>query len=300
MSVRRTELPDSYAPVGLIAGAGRFPVVFARKAKELRIPVCCAAIKNLAPAELRDLSAEHFPVGLARIGRVIRGFRRAGVRRIVMAGKIHKTALVSPWRILELLPDWTTIRFWYSQQRRDNRDDSLLLGVIGEFERRGFTVTSALDICPEILVRNGVLTRRGPSAGEEKDIAFGWDLAKQMGGLDVGQSVAVREQAVLAVEAIEGTDLAITRAGELCRRASFVVVKVAKPQQDMRFDVPTVGRSTIETMHNAGGRVLAIEAGKTIILEEDETIALADRLGICVIAIDQAAVGSRAEFGGRS
>lgn len=277
------------APVGLIAGAGRFPVVFARKAKDLGIPVCCAGVKSHASDELRDLATAFFPVGLARLGAVIRGFKKAGVRQIVMAGKIHKVALVSPWRLLELLPDWTTLRFWYSRTRRDNKDDTLLLGVIREFESRGFVVASALDICPEILVRSGVLTRRAPSAGEEKDIEFGWDLAKQMGGLDVGQSVAVRERAVLAVEAIEGTDRAIARAGELCRRGSFVVVKVAKPQQDMRFDVPTIGRSTIETMHRAGGRVLAVEAGKTIILEQEETIALADRLGISVVALERPA-----------
>jgi DUF1009 family protein len=136
-----------------------------------------------------------------------------------------------------------------------------------------------------LLVKAGLLTRRAPSAREEVDIAFGWELAREMGRLDVGQSVAVREKAVLAVEAIEGTDRAIARAGELCRRGGFVVVKVAKPQQDMRFDVPTVGCSTVETLHRAGGRVLAIEAGKTILLDPDQTIALADRYGITIVAL---------------
>ena len=130
-----------------------------------------------------------------------------------------------------------------------------------------------------------MLTRRQPGPREKNDIDFGWQLAKEMGRLDVGQSVAVKERAVLAVEAIEGTDQAIARAGDLCRSGDFVVVKVAKPQQDMRFDVPTVGTSTIETMHRAGGRVLAIEAGKTIILDQDKTVALADRLGICIVAV---------------
>src|SRR5439155_26872455 len=111
----------------------------------------------------------------------------------------------------------------------------------------GLRCESALDVCPELLVRPGVLTRRHPTAREERDIAFGWELAKEMGRLDVGQSVAVKERAVLAVEAIEGTDEAIARAGQLCRAGGFVVVKVAKPQQDMRFDVPTIGRTTVET-----------------------------------------------------
>src|SRR5262249_208380 len=179
---------------------------------------------------------------------------------------------------------WRTIRFWWRRSRRDNRDDTLLLSLIDEFAADGIQFTSALDICPELLVRTGLLTRRGPSPREEEDIVFGWELAKEMGRLDVGQSVAVREKAVLAVETIEGTEQGIARAGQLCRARGFVVVKVAKPQQDMRFDVPTIGLSTIETMARAGGRVLAIEAGKTIVIDEKETVALAERCGITIIA----------------
>ena len=133
-------------------------------------------------------------------------------------------------------------------------------------------------------MKSGILTKRGPSAAEEQDIEFGWDMAKEMGRLDVGQSVAVKERSVLAVEAIEGTDRAILRAGELCRRGGFIVVKVAKPQQDMRFDVPTVGCTTIESMRQAGARVLAIEASKTILIDEAQTIALAEKYGISIVA----------------
>ena len=133
-------------------------------------------------------------------------------------------------------------------------------------------------------MRPGVLTKRAPTTQEEADIRFGWGLAKEMGRFDVGQSVMVRELAVLAVEAIEGTDQAILRAGQLCARGGFVVVKVAKPQQDRRFDVPTVGSETIETMYRAGAKVLAIEAARTIFLDEAETIALADRYGLTITA----------------
>jgi DUF1009 family protein len=224
--------------------------------------------------------------GVAKMGRMIRLLKRHDVSQVVMAGKIHKaTFMHRPWRWLSLLPDWRTVRFWYFHPRSDNRDDSLLLGMIAEFARDGLHFDSALNLCPELLVSPGVKTRRRPTAGEEKDIAFGWDLAKEMGRLDVGQSVAVKEQAVLAVEAIEGTDQAITRAGQLCKAGGFVVVKVAKPNQDMRFDVPTVGCSTIETLHRAGGRVLAIEANKTIVLDQADTIALADRYGMTIVAL---------------
>jgi DUF1009 family protein len=204
-----------------------------------------------------------------------------------MAGKFYKHLLYRPWRWLQLLPDWRIVRFWFLRRRGDRRDDSLLLGLINEFRAEGMDCVSALDLCPELLVREGVLTRRGPTAAEEQDIQFGWKLAKEMGRLDIGQSVMVREGTVLAVEAIEGTDRAILRAGELCGRSGFVVVKVAKPQQDMRFDVPTVGTATIETMRQAGAKALAIEAGKTILLDEAETIALADRYGIALTALPQ-------------
>jgi DUF1009 family protein len=281
-------------PVGLLAAAGRFPVAFAEKARVIGLPVSCVGLRHLASPELKPLVGEFTWAGIGKIGRVIRIFKRAGVREIVMAGKVYKTELLKPLRLLQLLPDLRTLRFWYNRRRRDNRDDSLLLGLIDEFARDGLTFGSALDYCPELLVRNGVLTRRPPTAFELADILFGWELAKAMGELDVGQSVAVRERAVLAVEAIEGTDQMIARAGTLCRRGGFVVVKVAKPQQDMRFDVPTIGCATIEGLHRAGGNVLAVEAGKTILLDEAETVALADRYGISITAVEAAAVARAA------
>src|SRR5262249_38065363 len=146
---------------------------------------------------------------------------------------------------------------------------TLLLAVIREFERDHLIFESALNFCSELLVKHGFLTRRKPSASQWKDINFGWELAKEMGRLDVGQSVMIKETAVLAVEAIEGTDECIRRAGELCRKGGFTVVKVAKPQQDMRFDVPTIGIQTIQTMHEAGAKVLAVESDMTIVLDQE-------------------------------
>jgi DUF1009 family protein len=206
-----------------------------------------------------------------------------------MAGKVHKADILhKPWKVVSLWPDWRTVRFWFFRPRRDNRDDNLLLAVIDEFAGEGIQFESALDLCPELLVNPGVLTRRRPTAREEADIAFGWRMARRMGELDVGQSVAVKELAVLAVEAIEGTDRMIARAGELCRAGGFTVVKVAKPRQDMRFDVPTVGTATVEAINRAGGRVLAIEAEKTIVLDEPAAVALADRYGISIVAWSEA------------
>jgi DUF1009 family protein len=275
-------------PVGLLAGAGRFPIVFAEKARSVGRPVVCVGLWGTASEELRELCQSFHWSGVARLGRMIRLFRAGGVRDVVMAGKVFKANIIyRPWRVLTLLPDWRTLRAWYSRRRPDNKDDSILLALIDEFARDGLHFGSALDLCPELLVNPATLTRRPASAREEVDIAFGWEMAKEMGRLDVGQSVAVKEEAVLAVEAIEGTDQCILRAGTLCRAGGFVVVKVAKPAQDMRFDVPTVGTQTIETMRKAGARVLAIEARKTIVLDQAETVALADRHGISIVAVDE-------------
>jgi hypothetical protein len=274
-------------PVGLLAGSGRFPLLFAEKARSLGIPVVCVGIRHEAPAELADVVERFYWAGIARLSRMIRCFKRDGVQRIVMAGKIHKAVMFTPWRTVQLWPDLRTLWFWVKRmlRRTDNKDDSLLLAIIEEFRKHGMDFDSALTICPELLVQPGVLTRRKPSRLEEADIAFGWHLAKEMGRLDIGQSVAVKEKAVLAVEAIEGTDRAILRAGELCAAGGFTVVKVAKPQQDMRFDVPTVGPATIHSLQQAGGRVLAVEAHKTIVIDQEETIALANRYSITVAAV---------------
>jgi len=273
-------------PVGLLAGAGRFPLAFARKARETGLRVVAIAIQDHADAQLAPHCWQYHEVGPFQMGRMIRLLKRAGVRQVVMAGKLHKADLMyRPWRWLHWLPDWRTLSWYYFRHRRDNRDDTVLLSVIEEWQRDGLSFASALEICPELLVKPGVLTRRIPTAAELADIDFGWKLAKAMGGLDVGQSVMIKDQVALAVEAIEGTDRAITRAGELCRKGGFTVVKVAKPSQDMRFDVPTVGMQTIETLAKAGGKVLAIEADKTILLDQDETIALADKLGLSIVCL---------------
>jgi DUF1009 family protein len=238
----------------------------------------------MADPVLENLASTFAWCGIAKLGRMLHTLRRGGVRSFVMAGTVHKVRIIgTPWRLWRLAPDWRMLRMWYGR-RRDNRDDSILLNLIAEAERDGLHCASALELCPELLVRPGTLTRREPTRNEWRDIEFGWDLAREMGRLDIGQSVIVKERAVLAVEAIEGTDAAIARGGELCPRGGFTVVKVAKPQQDMRFDVPTVGPATIESIRRAGGSVLAIEAARTILLDENETIALADRHHISIVA----------------
>jgi len=279
------------APVGLLAGSGRFPVLFAEAAKRQGLPVACVGIRYEADeAALRPLCDSFEIVGVSRLGRMIGVMKRRGVRRMVMAGKVTKSVMYTPMRFLRLMPDARMVHMWYRTCRADKRDDSILLAVIAEFGRDGIAFASALDYCPELLVTHGTLTRRPPSAQERQDIAFGWGLAKEMGRLDVGQSVAVKERAALAIEAIEGTDRCIERAGQLCRAGGWTLVKVAKPQQDMRFDVPTIGISTVENLRKAGARCLAIEANKTIVIDQADVIALADRYGLTIVAVDPAEV----------
>jgi hypothetical protein len=241
-----------------------------------------------ADPALCDVCRQFKLIGMGKLGGAIRYFRRAGVSQVVMAGKFHKVLLYDPRLWWRHLPDWQfIIRFspYLFSIRRDRKDDSLLLGLVREFARDGLHFVPATDYLPELLVSAGLLTRAGLHSAQRRDVEFGWELAKEMGRLDVGQSVAVKDRAVLAVEAIEGTDECIRRAGSLCRSGGFTVVKVAKPRQDMRFDVPTIGVRTLQTMVAAGARVLAIEAEKTILLDREEVLSFANRHGLTIVAV---------------
>ncbi len=272
-------------PIGLLAGSGRFPILFAEAARRQGLPVACVGIKYEASEELRALCDSFDVVGVSKMGGMIRTFRKRGATRVVMAGKVTKSVMYTPLRAIQLWPDWRTFR-WWTKRLSNKKDDTILLGVIAEFARDGLSFASALDYCPELLVNKGILTRRRPSEAEMKDVEFGWMLAKEMGRLDVGQSVAVKELAALAVEAIEGTDRCIERAGQFCKSGGWTLVKVAKPQQDMRFDVPTIGVTTIENLKKAGARVLAIEAGKTIVVDQKDVVDLANQYGMTIVALE--------------
>ncbi len=272
--------------IGLIAGSGRFPLAFAEAAHRRGYSVYCISIDGSGPEELAEWCDRIVSIPVAKLGRMIRHFKRAQIDRVVMAGKVQKTLWFQPFRMIRLLPDLRGLHCIYKYTRENKTDDTLLLALIREFARDQIIFESALDYCPELLVNHGFLTRRKPSPAQWRDIKFGWEMAKEIGRLDIGQTVIVNDTAVIAVEAIEGTDAAIERAGDLCKRGGFTVVKVAKPQQDRRFDVPTIGTDTLKQMHEAGGRVLAIESNQTIMLDQEEVIGLADRLGIAIVALN--------------
>jgi hypothetical protein len=283
------------ARIGMLAGWGRYPLLVAEALRRQGSEVYCLGVFGHADPKLAEVCRDFQFSGLGRFGAAIRYFKRHRVTDVIMAGKIRKTFLFQPWMIVRNTPDLRTIRMFiphFVTGRRDNKDDTLLGVIVAEFAREGIRFGRPTDYAPELLVGRGQLTVRGPSAWQWNDIRFGWKLAKEMGRLDVGQSVAVKDQAVLAVEAVEGTDECIRRAGGLCRSGDFTVVKVAKPQQDMRYDVPTIGTRTVENLAASRGRVLAIEAGRTILLDGGEVIELADRSGLVIVALDDDAATS--------
>jgi DUF1009 family protein len=284
---------NSKGRIGLVAGWGRYPFVVAEALKYSGYEVYTVGIKGHADSSLADVSDGYCEVGLARIGAVIRYLRRQGVEQATLAGKIHKVVFFQRFAWLGLIPDLTTIRTFYPHfiSGRENRnDDSLLLGVVDAFERGGVMLAPATDFAPELFVDTGTLSSTRPTHKQQQDIAYGWQLAKEMGRLDIGQSVAVKGRAMLAIEAIEGTDKCIERAGQLCRQGGFAVIKVAKPQQDMRFDVPTIGIGTLQTLVDSGGSVLAFEANRTIMLDQAEMIDFANRHKLVVVSVDAAAI----------
>ncbi len=284
--------------IGMIAGWGRYPIVVAEALHRQGIEIYCLGVRDHADPRLQQLCDHFEPIGVAKLGRAIRYFHRHGVRHATMAGKIHKVLLFRRFYWLRHLPDGHFVRAFYPHfitKTKDRKDDTILGTIVDAFGSHGISFAPATDFAPELLVKYGQLSGRGLTHGQQKDIEFGWELAAEMGRLDVGQSVAVKGRAVLAVEAVEGTDECIRRAGQLCPAGGFTVVKVAKPQQDMRFDVPTIGLGTLKTMAEAKASVLAIQADKTIILDREEVLDFARKHGVSIVALHDGATDAIAD-----
>ncbi len=287
------ETPEAdTSTLGLIAGAGEFPWLVARGAKRRGRRLVVVGLRGLADEGLRDLADSFHWSSIAQLGRWIRLLRRGRVQQAILAGSVHKTDMLLPlWRmVLRYPPDWTTVRMWFFELP-DRRNDTVLCAVGDKLSARGVRLVDSTQYCPEAMADVGVMTRKQPTPAQLRDADLGWRIAKEMGRLDIGQSVAVMDGDVIAVEAIEGTDRMIARAGDLCRKGGWVHVKVGKPDQDMRFDVPTIGPDTIRNLHAAGAGCLVVEARITLIVKRDETLALADELGIAVVGREEQGQG---------
>lgn len=270
-------------PVGLIAGSGRLPFLVAQGVRQAGCSLTIVALRGLASTRLRDL-ADHFAWGvITRPGHWLATFARHDVHEVVMIGGVRKKEIYWPLRILRNIPDWRAVRMWYLKLRKDRRDNAVLLAVADELRHRGIELVSSVKYCREHLADEGLMTRTALSRDLEGDVEFGWRIARASAEMDIGQSVAVKERSIIAVEGIEGTDAMIRRAGRLCRVGGWTLVKVARPRQDMRFDVPTIGPGTLENLKKAHCACLVVEAGKTLIVDKPATLALADRLKIVIV-----------------
>jgi UDP-2,3-diacylglucosamine hydrolase len=290
--LRRSEIEEPSngdPPIALLAGWGTYPHAVARALRKQNRRIVGIGILDHADPELAEYCDEFDWMGLGGIGKAIRLCKRWGARQAVMAGKVHKVMYYQPRWWIRHRPDWKCIKSFYPQLigAADRKDDTLLGTLVRAFAAEGIEFQSVTEVAPELLVQPGHLAGKPLTHKQRRDVEFGWQFAKAISGLDIGQCVCIKDQTVLAVEAIEGTDLCIGRAGELCTSGGFTIVKVAKPSQDMRFDVPTVGPQTLETIAAAGGKVLAIEAGKTILLDDQKFKRVAAEVGLSVIAVSR-------------
>lgn len=264
--------------IGLIAGNGRFPLVFAEAARRQGVRVVAVAHRGETEPDIESLVEGVTWIDAGQIGAMIDALKAAGVRHAVMAGGITKVRLFENFR-----PDERALALIARVGRIG--DDGLLRALAAELESEGVTIVESTLYLGDVVPQPGVLTRRAPSEAEWRDVRHGLEVARAIGRFDIGQSVVIRQGTVVAIEGIEGTDATIRRAGSLVR-GEFVVVKVCKPTQDRRFDLPAIGAQTVPTMCEAGGRVLAVEAGRTVMLDREAMIAAADAADLSIVAVE--------------
>lgn len=275
------------APLGLIAGEGVFPLLVARGARHAGRRVVCAALAGSAWEELEGECDQFDWVGIARLGQWVRVLRQAGCTEAIMVGRVVKTKMYSRWRYLQYIPDLRTLRIWLTTLRHDRRPNTILQTIAKELKSEGITLIDSTIYTADQLATPGVMTRRQPTDRQWQDIHFGWALCQQISRLDIGQSIAVLNKDVIAVEALEGTNVMIDRAGTLCKTGSWTLIKVSNAAQDMRMDVPTIGTTTIEKLAQARAACVVLDPGKTILLEKQKVLELADRHKIAVVGYEK-------------
>lgn len=280
------DTPPPPTSIGLIAGGGGLPLLIARSLRAAGHPVHGLGLASQFEPELPALCSTFREVGILRIGGWGRTLGNLGVHHAIMVGKVDKARLMhDPWRILRNIPDWRTVGAWYRHLRVDKRSHAVLTIVAEELSRCGVTLLDSTSPIPDEMAAEGIMTRRQPTPEQRSDVEFIWPLLNQLLRLDVGQAIAVRERDVIAVEAVEGTDRMVERAGKLCRVKGWTLCKGARLGHDRRSDVPTVGINTIKNLHANGGGCLALAANDVIMLDKSDMVDLADRLGIAIIGV---------------
>ena len=269
--------------IGIIAGGGQFPLLFAQAVRRHGLKVYAAAHQGETDETLADQVDALQWVRLGQLGKIIDFFKKEGVTKTVFIGSITKTNIFRDVR-----PDLKGLGLWNKIDIK--QDDSILRAIADRLAKDGIEVVASTSYVPELLFPQGILTRKKLTKEQKNDIVFGWKIARAMGGLDIGQCVVVRNQTVLAVEAIEGTDAAIRRGGTLGKEKA-VVVKLKKPNQDLRFDLPAVGEKTIVSMLEVKAAVLAVEAGYALFFDRESVIRAADAAGLVVVGVTETASG---------
>src|SRR5271166_4823148 len=271
------ETTQSSSGWGLIAGNGRFPFLVLEGARSQGIEMAVIALKEEASPELEKMAKRLHWVSLGELSKAIELMQREGVKQAVMAGQVKHNKIFSSIR-----PDWKLAKLLFSLPRKNT--DSLIGAVAKVLQEEGISLVDSTIFLKPLLPEAGVLTRRAPSASEAADMEYGLQVARQIAGMDIGQTVVIADRACVAVEAMEGTDETIERAVRFAQGRNLVVVKVSKPGQDMRFDVPVVGLPTVESMQKAGATALAIDATRTLLFDREKLIELADAAGIAIEA----------------
>lgn len=264
--------------IGLIAGNGQFPIIFAKSAKAHGKEIVAVAVREETEPELEKYVDKIYWIGVGRLQEFFQILKQEGFKQMVMAGQIRPAHIFDK----NISKDEQLTKFLSSV--KDKRADSLLGAIAKLLRRMGIQLLDSSTFLKDHLVRRGVLTRLAPTSSQWQDIHFGRGIAKRIAGLDIGQTVVVKDKAILAIEAIEGTDEAIKRGGTLAGSGA-VVVKVSKPHQDMRFDIPLVGSKTIDSLASAACSVLAMQAGKALLIDKDHCIRLAEANHICLLGI---------------
>lgn len=277
---------ETYTPasstktLGLIVGKGELPKAVASEAKKGGYRVIAIALQPPADESLRPFVDDFYRIRIGRFGEITKLLKKFSITKAVMVGKVSKSLLYQDKK--NLMPDLRAVKFLLSL--KDYSDNTFMQAISTELKKDGITLLKTTDFTKKLLTPEGVLTKKHPQKSQWRDIEFGWRIAKEIGRLDIGQTIVVKEASVMAVEATEGTDKAIMRGGNLAKEGA-VVIKISKPQQDMRLDVPVVGIDTLFTMRKVNAKVLAIEAGKSIIVDKERFIKEADKAEIAVVGI---------------
>ena len=264
--------------LGILAGVGKLPVECARAAAQLGYEVYSVGLLPSSDIQIAQFSKDYQFISVAQLDSILNYLKSNQIQKVTMIGKVTKELLFNG----AVMPDTRMLQLIMSLP--DRRDDTIMMAFVRELAREGIQTFDQTSLIRKLMPRRGTITQREPTEQERQDMEFGFRIAKDLGRLDIGQTVVVKNRAVMALEAIEGTDACIERGGRLACGGA-VVAKVSKPQQDNRFDVPTVGYHTIENMANVGATALAIEAGKTLLVEREQMIALAEDKGISIVAI---------------